>query len=298
MPKFLNKRMTRDEMRNRLTQTVLVKKGDDNKNDSDRKIVEDWLTHLHLFEGVPFNYLVPDVRMLPTESIRFFQVDTNWVEAMTDGAFNPGNSTAAITKQSELTGQILKANAKSNLHQVRRKQLGQTETPGTAPELISGFFLRSAVVSGWPTLEVNAYADTAGIESLSILRFERLAPALLIALFAGTLARVDIHEPSEGLHFGVMPIIAPNPPVKDLRYATSDPTNSIEAGQIIEDSGVAVTVPVPFRAGSRNVISINTLASTLQPLVWPPAITPGTITSAEFALELVQGVELVSFQVS
>lgn len=49
-----------------------------------------WLANLTQLRSVPFNYLVPDERMLPPESIRFFQVDPAWVENMLAGAFSVG----------------------------------------------------------------------------------------------------------------------------------------------------------------------------------------------------------------
>ena len=47
-----------------------------------------WLAGLQTLAGVPFAYLVPDARMLPPESIRFFAVDPNWTTALTDGALS------------------------------------------------------------------------------------------------------------------------------------------------------------------------------------------------------------------
>ncbi|HTF04001.1 MAG TPA: hypothetical protein VK826_08245, partial [Bacteroidia bacterium] len=55
----------------------------------------DWLSRLALLYGVPFNYLVPDEGMLPPESIRFFYLDINWVEALVDGAFSIGRNLTA-----------------------------------------------------------------------------------------------------------------------------------------------------------------------------------------------------------
>ena len=54
-----------------------------------------WLGKLALLTGVPFNYLVPDERMLPLESIRFFYLDPNWVAALSDGAFSIGRNLTA-----------------------------------------------------------------------------------------------------------------------------------------------------------------------------------------------------------
>src|SRR3984885_3921005 len=50
----------------------------------------DWLTKLKLLYGIPFNYLVPDEQFLPMETLRFFQVDPDWINSLTDGALSVG----------------------------------------------------------------------------------------------------------------------------------------------------------------------------------------------------------------
>src|SRR3954447_18760906 len=49
-----------------------------------------WLARLCLLGGLPFDHLVPDARMLPPESMRFFFVDQNWLDALVDGALSIG----------------------------------------------------------------------------------------------------------------------------------------------------------------------------------------------------------------
>lgn len=44
-----------------------------------------WFGRASLLEGVPFDYLVPDERMLSREAIRFFRVDPFWVDCLLDG---------------------------------------------------------------------------------------------------------------------------------------------------------------------------------------------------------------------
>ena len=43
---------------------------------------------LVLLYPVPFHYLVPHQSLLPSESLRFFHLDDNWVDALVDGAFS------------------------------------------------------------------------------------------------------------------------------------------------------------------------------------------------------------------
>jgi hypothetical protein len=59
----------------------------------------DWLAALRLGEGVPFQYLVLDDRLLPAESIRFFYLDRNWTDALVAGALSVGAITTADRAQ-------------------------------------------------------------------------------------------------------------------------------------------------------------------------------------------------------
>src|SRR5215813_6581234 len=52
--------------------------------------MESFLAHLRLLVGVPFAYLVPDSRLLPPESIRFFYLDRSWTDRLVDGAVAVG----------------------------------------------------------------------------------------------------------------------------------------------------------------------------------------------------------------
>jgi len=61
-------------------------------------------------------------------------------------------------------------------------------------------------VAGWPGLLVDAYgaADAAGSPGppLDTLRAERLASDVLLCLFSGQAARIQLHQRPETLHFG------------------------------------------------------------------------------------------------
>lgn len=152
---------------------------------------------LALLEGVPFNYLIPDERLLPPESIRFFTVDSMWLECLRDGAFS--------------VGRVL---AKDHLEDIRRT--GELDPP---PRL-SGLLLRSKAVSDWQQLTVDAYTDTplpdasgeAGSGApypLKPERFARLGPNVLLCLFSDPqragreIDRAHVHLPAEVLHFGL-----------------------------------------------------------------------------------------------
>ena len=146
----------------------------------------DAFEQLARLRGVPFNDLVPDERMLPHESIRFFIVDRRWVKALVAGAFSLGSGTAA-----EFAAYAAQA---------------EQALQGVAPRL-SGFLLRSDVVSGWPQLEVDGYTGIpTDAQSQDAMRATlestlRLSQDVLMCLFVGVIRCVDLHLPPEGLHF-------------------------------------------------------------------------------------------------
>jgi len=140
-----------------------------------------WFNDLALLHGVPFSYLVPDERMLPLESIRFFWVDRQWIECLLDGAFSVGR-TATIDHQRD---------------QNHSKSIVQNPH-----EIATGLLLRSEVVSGWPGLLVDGCADNNNKKTLTPRRMERLSKNVLLCLFVGKVTAVAIHQKPETLHFG------------------------------------------------------------------------------------------------
>ena len=146
-----------------------------------------WFEQLRLLAPVPFAYLVSDDRMLPPESIRFVQLDHAWLDCLVDGAFSLGR----------LTGTL------KDVDHDQKDMLVQTLV---VHPTVSGFLLRSSVVAGWPGLLVDAYgpADAAGSPGppLDTLRAERLASDVLLCLFSGQVARIQLHQRPETLHFG------------------------------------------------------------------------------------------------
>jgi hypothetical protein len=192
--------------------------------------MESFLAHLRLLVGVPFEYLVPDSRLLPDESIRFFYLDRSWTDRLVDGAVAVGKigtreqahhqaHEPAVRQQLDITERIVRA------IQMRRGSFGDLKavndsdqaTNGPA-DVITGFLLRSAAVSGWPHMDVRAYSaelpepldpstPEAQAAQLQTLRLERLSPSVMIALFQGVPKLVTIEEPHHGVQFGVRPVL-------------------------------------------------------------------------------------------
>lgn len=197
-----------------------------------------WLARLRLLHGAPFPYLVVDDDLLPEESIRFFYVDRNWTDAAVEGALSVGASTKERTQLSVRYADVRQAVdvAERNVLQSRIDPGATLE--GSAGEVVTGLLLRSRAVSGWPGLRVRATRDGGEVR---MLRLERLAPAVLLALFDGVPERVLVEEPRQGVQFGF----------------------DASAEGAFEVPSQAGSTPVPFRSGSPGVVEVAHLAARL-----------------------------------
>ena len=223
-----------------------------------------WLDDLRILKGVPFNYLVPDERMLPQESIRFFQLDEFWIECLLDGAFS--------------IGRVLKSDCDTE------------KTMPLAPSSdkrsdVTGFLLRSDVVSGWPGLLVDATDKAKG--ELKCLRTERLSANVFLCLFDGVLSRVALHLKPEDLHFGV------DFPGPEFQKKLRDNRGEVKS--------------LPWKRGPESrTLDIEKLATQIKNKLPKHASGTGTeqpdgsksadsFSSADFALEMIEGVDMVEF---
>ena len=255
-----------------------------------------WLARLRLLEGVPFSYLVPDADLLPVESIRFFYLDRTWTDALVQGALSVG--TITTSDRAEIEG----------LHQAIRDDVDVAERAIRQPDdeelltgaggTITGFLLRSRVVSGWPGLHVRAYrkdvvaddALTTAAESdpdrLKLLRVERLAPAVLLVLIDGVPEVVHIEEPRQGIQFGAR--LDPEDPPEQRRAKVR--LRDVTTGDTVpptDDFTADNSVPVPFRPGAPGVIDMRALK---QLFIDKKAKTKvgTTVEPHEFALEMLR----------
>jgi len=161
-----------------------------------------WLSRLRLLYGLPFDHLAPHDGLLPVESIRFFHVDPGWLDALEDGALSVGAGSSSDEALTSVLGVTARHAVREKARGLRRRLLGRPDsTAERADGPQAGFLLRSEVVADWPGLQVVAYdGDGAPLE---IARLERLAPDVLLCIVDGIPHRIDLQQPSEGLHFGV-----------------------------------------------------------------------------------------------
>lgn len=254
-----------------------------------------WLARLRLLEGVPFGYLVADSTLLPPESIRFFYVDRCWTDALVQGALSVGTVTTADRAALEqIYGTVAdEVDEAERLVRLPGAQAGAKVPIGPAGP-ISGFLLRSRMVSGWPGLHVRGYArdnlrlapkvadDKVGDEHdkplnrLGLLRLERLAPAVLLALFDGVPQVVHLEEPRAGIQFGVD---------EEFKNGRMKATVFLRDGKTGERLPSNTSVDVPFRRGAPGVLHMRALAKRM--IDKAPALGPN-LDAAEFALQMLQ----------
>jgi hypothetical protein len=247
------------------------------------------LAGLRLLSGVPFSYLVPDSSLLPPESVRFFYLDRNWTDALVQGVLSIGTFTSAERIQLEALRGIIRAEVDETERTIR--QPGGEERLAGPGGAISGFVMRSKLVSGWPGLHVRAYRTDrqqdaeiipeSDPDRLKVLRMERLAPAVLLVLFDGVPAVVHVEEPRQGIQFGAL-----RPDAEPLSTSRELPLRDASTGADLPGQ----EVPVPFRSDSAGVIHMRKLRDRI-------AEAPGTnvgghtgmsVDANEFALEMLR----------
>jgi hypothetical protein len=250
--------------------------------------------HLRVLVGVPIEYLVPDARLLPPESIRFFYLDRSWTDRMVDGVISVGKIGTREQGHHQAHNPTITARLDGLEPSVRALQRGvidydtaRDDATGPAGP-VTGFVLRSEAVAGWPAMEVRAfdrvlgaYPDLASQEveaaRVPLLRLERLTPSIMIALFAGIPALVWCEEPHHGVQFGV-DVFAGRAGIL-RRAATGVPEQT-------PPPGGQSPIPVPFRGGGQRVLHMAGLRDRLRSAATTDTQMPSQRGSSDFAVEV------------
>jgi hypothetical protein len=146
-------------------------------------ILHEWLNYLWDLEGIPFNYLVPDERLLPPESLRFFSLDPDWMTCLVHGAFSIGRDAGADHWKEAHDDHPMVQHLKDK-------------------DPISGFLLKSEVVSGYPGMQIEVYSRQAGLSQRLTIVKRQLSPDVILCLFTGEAKEVRFHLAPDVLHFG------------------------------------------------------------------------------------------------
>jgi hypothetical protein len=233
--------------------------------------ITSWLGQLSLFEEVPFLYLAPDPALLPSESIRFFHVDPNWVRALLEGAFSLGTSNPIDASRDEM--------------------LIPDAVPAEADRPVSGFLLRSEAVAGWPGIQVVAWKQ--GGSPLRVLRSAVLPPNVLLGLFDGVVSRLELRQAPEGVHFGFEKADAQvEVQLRSLRAGTA-------GTELRRPDGRPVSAVGSFQDREKRTIAVAALAAAIErELPAYPNEPKVKLNSATFAVQMIEGVDKVAFEVA
>jgi hypothetical protein len=261
--------------------------------------MESFLSHVRLLVGVPSEFLIPDPRFLPDESIRFFYLDRSWADRLVDGALAVGKigtreqahhqaHSAPVSQQLDLSERIVRS--------LQRGRFGNFEDlksandkDKTSADVVTGFLLRSAAVSGWPHIDVRAYSvdipeklnpsnPEVAAKQLQTLRLELLSPSVMLALFQGVPQLVYLEEPHHMVQFGVNTNRNGGYEI-DLRDKTGDQVR-------INKNPIPISVPV--RSGHHRVIHVSALRRALHDNQAAHSNMPDQNGSGSFAIEVLQ----------
>jgi hypothetical protein len=261
--------------------------------------VAEWLAALTLLEPLPFTCLVPDARMLPRTTppagdhpddpplpgaIRFGYLDPNWTDALLDGALSLAVESSRQASASGAQDPAIRAAIGAAL----ARRCGLDDPP---PGPFTALLLRSDLVSGWPTLAVTPL-DASGAPTIPVLRMDRLAPGVLLALFAGVPASVRIAEPHIGLTLGT-----DEQGAVELRNLVAG--GRLPVGAPLDATVPILTTPTCLRGdGTRRVLAVTAaggLLATLQDGLTAHGQRPVAFGPAALALQLVRAPQALLF---
>ncbi|PIG84497.1 hypothetical protein AARAC_009926 [Aspergillus arachidicola] len=144
----------------------------------------DWMTVLKwmidrlAFTNMPAHYLVTDSSHLPEESIRFFEVDTRWMNAMIDGALSLANY---IDQEDDMVRRAI-------FHAINLYRSTEVPEINMKPPLARyGCYIRSGLITKFPDLKVEVRKGDESLEeddTLHLLRHDIVNTDTMLCLFS------------------------------------------------------------------------------------------------------------------
>ncbi|KUI98899.1 hypothetical protein [Vibrio sp. MEBiC08052] len=255
------------------------------------------LAQLSLLYGVPVDYMVPDIRLLPTESMRFFYLDRNWLDRLIDGAMSVG----VLSTQDAVFNLAFFKDIYQQVDQaqvmLRSTLRGVTQAPPTVSGgPITGLIFRSQVVADFPGLEVQPLSNGT---LLPILRMDTLSPNVLLCLFDGVPDQVELIQPGEGLQLGLFPNDPPQNGSDFHLFLRGLGEGGYPAGEQIQNrQGEKLRGYGAYRAGTEQpgrVVDITGLVNNIKTTLPDGALKDNVLTAGGFAIQLTKTAQKQSY---
>ncbi|KAF5648088.1 hypothetical protein F52700_1303 [Fusarium sp. NRRL 52700] len=146
-------------------------------NSSTFPVILKQLLDFKYLDCIPIHYLITDPSHLPEETMRFFYVDPNWINAMIDGALSVGNTL-------EIGGQdVFKLMIKKAVDEYEKRELSIEKAAHKPQTPKFGLFIRSSTVMSWKDLNISApFPKGWKGDKLEILSTRRIAKDTIMIL--------------------------------------------------------------------------------------------------------------------
>lgn len=145
-------------------------------------------------KGIPYRYLVPDPSLLPNESIRYFQVDQNWIKAFICGAFSIGH-----TIETNFSDELTKLMSFNRTQEIINNKTIEINFPKY------GFLINSFAVSGWPGYLVETTPPSLyPTDPLKLVRRENLDVNIELFLYNNSFTELNFHLHPGKTHSGFL----------------------------------------------------------------------------------------------
>ncbi|KAK3950186.1 hypothetical protein QBC32DRAFT_347299 [Pseudoneurospora amorphoporcata] len=160
----------------------------------DWMIVLRFVLDLYYLVNVPSHYLMPDQSLVPRESLRFFFVDHNWIDALVDGALSLGHQggPGLADQKASVTDDVVRRAIKKTIN---RLFTDPTVHHPAVPRY--GFYLRSAVAAQFPDLKVSVEVTGAPSGDPYLLRHDMIDKETMLGFFSDAPLKEGLH----GLRF-------------------------------------------------------------------------------------------------
>ncbi|WP_407510564.1 hypothetical protein [Elizabethkingia anophelis] len=163
--------------------------------------ISHWLAKTALLYNVPFQYLVPDQRMLPVESARFFYIDKGWLTMLIEGAIQLGINSTLDKKISEIIYPEIKRKLWLKTTGIRQHFFNEKQSDSEFSSIpVVGMLIRSAYISQAKTPVIEAMFQNTSVEPL---RADKLSSDVLIVLWDKIPDTVSITYPEQNWFYGL-----------------------------------------------------------------------------------------------